>query len=105
MARLVAPGPRDIAILKPRHSAFYGTPLELLLDQMHVEKIILTGLAADICVLMTAMDAYLRNYRIWTPADCTAAESEGARCWALEHMRGVLKCDVRASTEPGAGQD
>ena len=104
MTRLIAPGPRDIAILKPRHSAFYGTPLELLLDQMQVQQLILTGLATDICVLMTAMDAYLRNYRTWVPADCTAAESEGAHRWALHHMQDVLKCDVRKSTEPGAGQ-
>lgn len=104
MTRLIAPGPRDIAILKPRHSAFYGTPLELLLDQMQVSQLILTGLAADICVLMTAMDAYLRSYRLWVPADCTAAESQDAQRWALAHMRGVLQCDVRASTEPLAGQ-
>lgn len=104
MTRLIAPGPRDIAILKPRHSAFYGTPLELLLDQMQVEQIILTGLATDICVLMTAIDAYLRDYRVWVPADCTAAESEGAHRWALHHMRNVLKCDVRESRVPGAGQ-
>ena len=99
MARLVAPGPRDIAILKPRHSAFYGTPLELLLDQMQVRSLILTGLATDICVLMSAMDAYLRSYRVWVPHDCTAAESEEAHRWALGHMQGVLKCEVHGSTE------
>lgn len=104
MTQLIAPGPRDIAILKPRHSAFYGTPLELLLDQMQVEQRILTDLATDICVLMTAMDAYLRNYRTWIPADCTAAENEGAHRWALHHMQGVFKCDVRESMVPGAGQ-
>ncbi len=100
MARLLAPGPQDIAILKPRHSAFYGTPLELLLDQMQVHQLILTGLATDICVLMTAMDAYLRSYRTWVPADCTAAESEGAQRWALQHMQQVLKCEVQPSTPP-----
>lgn len=98
MARLLAPGPRDIAILKPRHSAFFGTPLELLLDQMQVHRLIVTGLATDICVLMTAMDAYLRSYPVWVPADCTAAESEGAHRWALAHMQGVLKCEVHPST-------
>ncbi len=98
IARLLAPGPRDIAILKPRHSAFYGTPLALLLEQMRVRQLILTGLATDICVLMTAMDAYLRSYTAWVPADCTAAESEDSKAWALDHMQRVLKCDVRPST-------
>lgn len=104
MTQLIAPGPRDIAILKPRHSAFYGTPLELLRDHMQVEELIITGLATDICVLMTAMDAYLRNYRTWVPADCTTAENEGAHRWAPHHMQGVLKCNVRENTSPGAGQ-
>lgn len=99
MTRLIAPGPRDIAILKPRHSAFYGTPLELLLDQMQVQELIITGLATDLCVLMTAMDAYLRSYRAWVPADCCAAQSVQAHRWALSHLQGALKCQVHASTE------
>jgi nicotinamidase-related amidase len=69
---------------------------------MQVRQLIVTGLVADICVLMTAMDAYLRSYRIWVPSDCTAAESEEAQHWALKHMRGVLKCGVRARTEAGS---
>ncbi len=101
MARLLEPGPQDIAILKPRHSAFFGTPLALLLEQMQVRQLILTGLATDICVLMTAMDAYLRGYRVWVPGDCCAAERAPAHRWALAHMQQVLKCEVQASTAPG----
>lgn len=105
IARLLAPGPRDIAILKPRHSAFYGTPLSLLLEQMQVRELILTGLATDICVLMTAMDAYLRGYRAWVPEDCTAAESANAKAAALAHMQRVLQFDVRPSDAQGAEQE
>ncbi|MES2979927.1 MAG: isochorismatase family cysteine hydrolase [Pseudomonadota bacterium] len=97
MTRLIEPGPRDIAILKPRHSAFYGTPLELLLDQMKVKKLILTGLATDICVQMSAMDAYLRAYETWVPADCCAAESAGAHEGALRYMKEVLRCRTDAA--------
>ncbi len=97
---LVAPGPQDIAILKPRHSAFYGTPLELLLDQMKVERLVLAGLSTDMCVQMTAMDAYVRSYPTWVPADCTAAASPDAKAQALRYMAETLKCDIRPSPEP-----
>ena len=57
IARLLAPRPRDITLLKPRHSAFFGSPLKLLLDEMGAKELVLCGLAADMCVLMTAADA------------------------------------------------
>jgi nicotinamidase-related amidase len=98
IARLLAPRASDITLLKPRHSAFFGSPLELLLDQMGAQELILTGVACDICVQMTAADAFLRNYKVWVPADCTAAETAPAKKQALEYMKNILKCDVRAST-------
>jgi nicotinamidase-related amidase len=98
IARLIAPGPRDITLLKPRHSAFFCSALELLLKEMGARELILTGLATDICVQMTAADAFLRGYeRIWVPSDCTAAETTKAKTASLAYMRDVLKCDVRSS--------
>lgn len=96
IARLLAPRPRDITLLKPRHSAFYCTALELLLKEMGARELILAGLAADMCVQMTAADAFLRGYEgVWVPSDCTAAETPHAKKASLEYMRDVLKCDVR----------
>ena len=54
----------------------------------------LTGLTADICVQLTAMDAYIRGYRIRVPANCTAAESPERKEAALDYMGRVLKCDT-----------
>jgi nicotinamidase-related amidase len=98
IARLLAPRPRDITLLKPRHSAFYCSALELLLKEMGARELILTGLAADMCVQMTAADAFLRGYEgVWVPADCTAAETPQAKAASLKYMKDVLKCDVRTS--------
>jgi nicotinamidase-related amidase len=97
IARLLAPRRGDLTILKPRHSAFYATPLDLLLRQLRCKKLIVAGIAADNCVLFTAMDAYVRGYSLWVPSDCVAAESDAAKANALEHMRRVLKASVRAS--------
>ncbi|MBW8894534.1 MAG: cysteine hydrolase, partial [Burkholderiales bacterium] len=83
--------------LKPRHSAFYATPLDLLLEQLRCKRLIVTGIAADNCVLFSAMDAYLRGYSVWIPVDCVAAESADARGRALEQMARVLKADIRPS--------
>lgn len=98
IARLLTPRGTDITLLKPRHSAFFGSPLELLLDEMGAQQLVLTGVAADMCVQMTAADAFLRNYEVWVPADCIAAETPQARAGALKYMKDILRCDVRASS-------
>ena len=97
IARLLYPQAQDLTILKPRHSAFFGSPLELLLTQMQARELIICGLATDICVQLTAMDAFLREYRIWVPPDCTAAESTQAKKASLSYMANVLKCNVEPS--------
>ena len=99
IARLLAPRATDITLLKPRHSAFYGSPLELLLKEMGAEELILCGVAADMCVQMTAADAFLRGgFRCRVPSDCIAAETPQALKNAVAYMRDILRCDVRAST-------
>lgn len=100
IARVLRPQEDDLTVLKPRHSAFYASPLELLLAEMETDELIICGLAADMCVQLTAADAFLREYRVWVPADCTAAETEKARDQALEYMASVLKCEVHPSTAP-----
>ena len=98
IARLLRPQEDDLTVLKPRHSAFYASPLELLLAEMETHELVICGLAADMCVQLTAADAFLREYRVWVPADCTAAETAKAKANALEYMADVLKCEVHAST-------
>jgi nicotinamidase-related amidase len=100
IARLLYPQARDLTILKPRHSAFFASPLDLLLTEMQARELIICGLATDICVQLTAMDAFLREYRVWVPSDCNAAESSQAKAAALAYMQGILKCDISASA-PG----
>jgi nicotinamidase-related amidase len=53
--------------------------------------------ATDMCVQMTAADAFLRGFSVWVPSDCTAAETPAAKAASLKYMREVLKCDVRSS--------
>lgn len=94
IARLLYPQACDLTILKPRHSAFYASPLELLLTEMQARELVICGLATDMCVQMTASDAFLREFKVWVPSDCTAAESPRAKAASLAYMADVLKCDV-----------
>jgi len=98
LVRLLYSQQGDLTLLKPRHSAFPGTPLDLMLDQMGVKTVILAGLAADMCIQLTAMDGFLRGYAMRVPSDCTAAESGEFKNQFLDYMRRVLKSDVSPCT-------
>lgn len=88
------PGPEDYFILKPKHSAFYQTPLELLLKHFGTERLILTGVSSNSCVLFTAHDAYMRDLQLAAPQDCIAACSEREHASAVAHMKCMIKVDV-----------
>lgn len=75
-------------------------PLELLLAEMQARELVICGLATDMCVQLTAMDAFLREFKAWVPADCTAAESAQAKAASLAYMSTILKCDVSLSASP-----
>lgn len=103
LVRRLAPEPGDLTLLKPRHSAFYGTSLHLLLAQMGTREIVLTGVATDLCVQFTAMDAFERGFRLWVPGDCTGAQTTVRKRAALGWMARALKARIEASRSD-AGQ-
>jgi nicotinamidase-related amidase len=89
----------DYFVLKPKHSGFHSTTLTTLLEYLQVKTLILTGVTADICVLFTANDAYMRDYNLLVPADCVASVKADENRHALEYMQRVLKADIRPSCE------
>ena len=97
IARELAPQHDDYFVLKPRHSGFFQTPLDLLLQSLRAKKLILCGLTTDSCVLFTANDGYLRGFEILVPADCCAAVVKHRHTGALGQMRRTLKADTTAS--------
>lgn len=101
IADLLHPDADDYFVLKPRHSAFFGTSLELLLGHLQTRTLVITGMAGNNCVVASATDAYMRGYQIIVPADAIASERLELNAAALEHMRTVLK----AQTPPAAAVD
>ncbi len=93
----IAPGRTDYVILKPRHSAFYATPLEVLLTHLGTQRLILTGLSSHQCVLFTANDAHVRNFELMVPRDCIGAAAAADTRFALRYFDSVLGADTRPS--------
>jgi len=99
ISRALRPEASDYFVLKPKHSGFYATTLDLLLEYLKTDTLIITGIAANICVLFTANDAYMRDYRLLVPSDCVASNSERDTQHSLRQMKAILKADIRPSTE------
>lgn len=97
IVELLKPDEDDYFVLKPMHSAFFSTTLEVLLERLQIRRLVLTGFAADICVLYTANDAYMRDFRVAVPCDCIASETKRQYRFALDHMKQRLKADTRTS--------
>jgi nicotinamidase-related amidase len=97
--KLVLPDKEDYFVLKPKHSGFYSTSLDLLLEHVGAHNLILAGIAGNNCVLFTANDAYMRDFKLFVPSDCSVSQTREENEYALEQMEKVLKADVSASTE------
>lgn len=94
---LLLPDEDDYFVLKPKHSGFYSTTLDLLLTHLNAKNLILTGIAGNNCVLVTANDAYMRDYKVFVPSDCVVSNTEEENAYALKQMETVLKTDTTAS--------
>ena len=99
IARLLKPGDEDYFVLKAKHSGFYHTQLDLLIDYLQVRSVVLAGFTTDMCVLFTASDAYLRDLEIIVPPDCSASATVEQHRTALEHMSRVLHVKTIRATE------
>ena len=94
---LLLPDEEDYFVLKPKHSGFYSTTLDLLLTHLNAKNLILTGIAGNNCVLVTANDAYMRDYKVFVPSDCIVSNTEEENAYALKQMETVLKTDTTPS--------
>lgn len=88
------PDEQDYFVLKPKHSAFYSTTLDTLLDYLKAKTLILAGIAGNICVLFTASDAFMRDFNLIIPSDCVASASQEDNRLALVQMEKVLQAQV-----------
>ena len=99
VSQRLRPTARDYFVLKPKHSGFFDTTLDTLLENLRVRRVILTGIAGNICVLFTANDAYMRELKLFAPADCIVSNTAADNDFALRQLESVLKGNVAPSTQ------
>src|SRR5204862_6163553 len=93
----VKPTSRDYFVLKPKHSGFFDTTLDTLLETLRIRRVILAGIAGNICVLFTANDAYMRELKIFVPPDCIVSNTAEDNEHALKQIGSVLKGNLTPS--------
>jgi nicotinamidase-related amidase len=98
MVERLAPAATDYLVLKPKHSAFYATPLDTLLSYLDTKAVILAGLTTSSCILLTAGEMYVRDLRLFVPSDCVAA------LHARDHRNALylMRSNFEANTDPSA---
>lgn len=90
----VQPDKTDYFVLKPMHSGFYQTPLEVLLRYLGASTLVLCGLATNSCIVCTAHDAKMREFELYVPVDCSAARTAKEHRQAIEHIRMMTSANV-----------
>jgi nicotinamidase-related amidase len=94
----IRPDKEDYFVLKPRHSAFYQTPLEVLLRYLGASSLVLCGLATNSCIVCTAHDAKMRNFDLFVPSDCSASMTAREHKQAIEHIKTMADATTTTST-------
>jgi nicotinamidase-related amidase len=95
----VAPPDDALFVVKARHSIFFQTPLEYLLGQEGVDRLVLIGQVTEQCILYSALDAYIRHLDVVVPRDAVAHIHEQLADAALELMAINMSAEVGAADE------
>jgi nicotinamidase-related amidase len=94
----ISPDDDDYFVLKPMHSAFYQTPLDVLLRYFEASTLILCGLSTNSCIVCTGHDAKMRDLNIVVPSDCCAARTAAEHKQALKHIEATAAARVLNSS-------
>jgi nicotinamidase-related amidase len=99
VAELLKPAPDDYFILKPKHSGFHATPLDLLLRHLQARRLVVTGVSGDQCVLYTVADARMNDYEVVVPRDAVASLSAERDRRLLDYLAEVSNVPTPAADE------
>jgi nicotinamidase-related amidase len=97
----IAPDDDALFVVKARHSIFYQTPLEYLLSQEGVDRVVLTGPVTEQCILYSALDAYIRHLEVRVPPDAVAHIYEDLAQAALAMMERNMSADLTPARDRG----
>jgi nicotinamidase-related amidase len=72
LVEAIAPDDDVLFVLKARHSIFFQTPLDYILDDNEIEHLVLAGQTTEQCILYSALDAHIRHRSMSIPRDAVA---------------------------------
>jgi len=95
----LAPEPGDAFVIKARHSIFYGTPLEYLLATQDIGRIVMVGQVTEQCILYSALDAYVRHFRVAVVRDAVIQIDDELAEASLRMMERNMRADVESAAD------
>lgn len=95
----LAPKEEDYVVSKKVYDGFYDTRLDMLLRELGINTIVVTGIWVNCCVKHTVAGGWFRRYRTVLPVDCTAAKKEEDKIWAIEYMKRYYETRITSSKE------
>jgi nicotinamidase-related amidase len=90
----LGPGPGDHIVHKFSFNGFYQTDLNLLLQQLHAGKLIVTGLFAHMCVAETVINAHHLGYEVIVPEECVNSLTKSEYHFALKLLKDSYAIEI-----------
>jgi maleamate amidohydrolase len=94
----IAPRDGDVVIRKQKPSAFFGTPLISMLNEVHADTVLVTGCTTSGCVRASAIDAFSYNFRVCVVEECVFDRGQASHKINLFDMNAKY-ADVISVTE------
>ena len=94
----LAPEPGEIVLTKTTDSALTGTNLRLILANMGIRNVVLTGIFTDQCISSTVRSLADESFNVVLVEDCCAAGTDELHRKELEILN-MIYCQVLSSAE------
>lgn len=90
----LGPEASDYIVPKRRYSGFFHTDLDLLLKELGITTVVVTGLHAHMCVRHTSADAYMLGYKVVVATDCTDSFTKEDYEYGLSYLKSVYGAEA-----------
>lgn len=92
-------GKNDYVVPKRRYSGFFQTDLDILLRELGIDTVIMTGLHAHMCVRHTSADAYQLGYNVVVAKEATDSFTEEDYNIGIAYLKTCYGADAYTNAE------
>ncbi len=90
---------KDYVVPKRRYSGFFQTDLDILLTELGVRTVVMTGLHTHMCVRHTSADAYCLGYDVVVAKEATNSFTEEDYLNGLAYLKTCYGADAYTNKE------